>query len=252
MTDQPPATAAGVAAPLGRESVTGLILAGGQARRMREAAERGAGGPPMLPDCLADWQGWDKGLVLLGGQPLLWHAQRFLAPQVARLLISANRYLELYGRYGEAFGDDPTLGDAQGPLAGIATALARIHTPWLAVLPVDVPHPPADLFVRLAAALHEDGRARVAFASIRDGDTERDQPLCMLLHSSLQEDIRAFLFAGERRVRSWLGRVGALRVHFQGGEGVFGNINTPQDLAMMAGPVPRAARAPHRSQCRKS
>lgn len=229
MTDRPVSTETGPAAPT---SVTGLILAGGQARRMQAAGEQfgGAAGSLMPPQCRADWQGWDKGLMLLDGEPLVQHARRFLAPQTVRLLISANRYPGLYAQYGDVFGDDPDLGEAQGPLAGIASALARVQTPWLAVLPVDVPHPPRDLFIRLAAALRQEGHARVAFASTRQGDAGRDHPLCMLLRTDLQTDLRAFLQAGERRVMSWLERNGALRVCFEDGEDAFRNINTPLDL----------------------
>ncbi len=53
--------------------ITGLVLAGGLARRMG---------------------GIDKGLVDLGGKPMIEHVLAALRPQVGRLLINANRNLE--------------------------------------------------------------------------------------------------------------------------------------------------------------
>ena len=46
-----------------------------------------------------------KGLVQLRGEPLAGHAARRLAPQVGRLIISANRNADSYARYGEVVGD---------------------------------------------------------------------------------------------------------------------------------------------------
>ena len=51
----------------------------------------------------------------------------------------------------------PVVGDLlagfQGPLAGIATAMAVAETPWILTLPCDGPYPPADLAQRLALSL---------------------------------------------------------------------------------------------------
>ena len=67
-----------------RQALAGLVLAGGQGSRMG---------------------GRDKGLVQLRGEPLAGHAARRLAPQVGRLIISANRNADSYARYGEVVGD---------------------------------------------------------------------------------------------------------------------------------------------------
>src|SRR5512145_2761512 len=60
-------------------TVTGLVLAGGQARRMG---------------------GSDKGLVPVAGRPMVEHVIAALRPQVGSILISANRNYERYARYG--------------------------------------------------------------------------------------------------------------------------------------------------------
>jgi len=57
-----------------RSEVTGIVLAGGLGRRMS-----------------ADGQGVDKGLQPFRGRPMAQHAIERLAPQVAALIINANR-----------------------------------------------------------------------------------------------------------------------------------------------------------------
>ena len=59
--------------------ITGIILAGGEGRRMG---------------------GIDKGLTLFRGRPLIEHVIERLQPQVCDIAISANRCLDDYGRYG--------------------------------------------------------------------------------------------------------------------------------------------------------
>ncbi|HCW21924.1 MAG TPA: molybdenum cofactor guanylyltransferase, partial [Achromobacter sp.] len=81
-----------------------MILAGGQGSRMNQQ---------------------DKGLVLLRGQPLVAHVADRLAPQVGRLIVSANRHQDRYAQYGQVVEDgEPALGAFQGPLLGIAAGLA--------------------------------------------------------------------------------------------------------------------------------
>ena len=59
-------------------TVTGVILAGGQARRMG---------------------GEDKGLILFNHKPLIAHVITTLKPQVDTLIINANRNAEKYATY---------------------------------------------------------------------------------------------------------------------------------------------------------
>ena len=76
-------------------NVTGIILAGGQGRRMG---------------------GVDKGLQLLGGKPMIDHVIARLAPQVVEIVINANQNLESYAKFGYPVAPDVTGGFA-GPLA---------------------------------------------------------------------------------------------------------------------------------------
>jgi len=193
-----------------RPLLTGLILAGGQASRMQ------AGSGERI----------DKGLLDLCGAPLVAHARRYLEPRVGEVWISANRHHDLYSRYGRVVSDDPALGQGSGPLAGVATALRRIDTPWLMVIPVDVPRLPADLASRLACSVAQSG-ARIAYAA-----SAGPHPLCMLLHHDLWHNLFEFLQSGGRQVQRWQKLNHAQEVLFPDDEHVFFNINTPEDLCL--------------------
>ena len=62
-----------------REDVTGIVLAGGQGRRMG---------------------GVDKGLVSFRGSPMAAHAIARLAPQVGAIVVNANQYADAYAALG--------------------------------------------------------------------------------------------------------------------------------------------------------
>ncbi|NYT62423.1 molybdenum cofactor guanylyltransferase [Alcaligenaceae bacterium] len=219
--------------------LTGLVLAGGQGRRMQgaagsltDASSSGvAPGPETLvqasrtgtPISRVQGPAQEKGLLQLRGLALVEHARRRLAPQVGQVLISANTHLDAYAEYGFVIPDDQILGDYSGPLAGIASALRHVATPWLMVLPVDVPLPPADLIARLCEAV-SGSDAQIAYARSENGV----HPLCMLLHVSLKQGLYDFLLAGERKVQFWQRQNHAVTVHFEGA--AFFNINTQQDL----------------------
>ncbi len=213
-----------------RTAFTGLVLAGGLARRMQGAGSRR---PPdqvnqhsALPGFSAETE---KGLALLRGEPLVAHACRALASQVDSVLISANRHTEQYARYGQVISDDPVLGNDLGPLAGVAQGLATITTEWLAVMPVDVLGIPADMVARLADGATQHG-AHAAYAVNAVGQSERAHPLCMIVHRSMAADLQAFIQAGDRKVFMWMSRISAVPVRFESNEQAFANINTLDDL----------------------
>lgn len=210
-------------AELDRGEVAGLVLAGGQGSRMN---------------------GQDKGLVVLHGEPMVAHVARRLAPQVGRLIISANRHADRYGRYGEVVADgDPGLGAWQGPLMGIAAALqvvcrqrafepgvaaSNLSTPqWLVVAPCDTPFLPADMASRLigaALAAHSPMAYAVAHGQRHSA--------CMALRTSLRPGLLAYLQGGDRKVGLWQARTGAVQVLFDDAPPhAFMNVNTPEDLA---------------------
>lgn len=180
--------------------VTGLILAGGEGRRVGGA---------------------DKGLLEFSGRSLVAHALERLAPQVDGLLISANRNLDIYRSYGHPVVIDDSA-ERLGPLAGIAAGLRACPTPWLAVVPCDCPHFPRDLVARLMAGM---GAAPLAFAATRQGI----QPAFLLCRRDLLPTLYAALGAGERKLRAWCYTQGAAMVEFPDAS-AFANLNTQAAL----------------------
>lgn len=183
------------------DQVTGVILAGGRARRMG---------------------GEDKGLVEIAGRPMVaWILDR-LAPQVDDVLINANRNQERYAAFGIAVVGD-TMPDFAGPLAGMAAALAQADTPWIATVPCDGPFLPADLVSRLQAACERE-QAEIAVAH----DGERMQPVYALIPTALRASLEAFLQAGERKIDLWYARHRLALADFSDQRDTFVNVNTPE------------------------
>jgi molybdenum cofactor guanylyltransferase len=183
--------------------ITGVILAGGQGRRMG---------------------GIDKGLQSLNGRPLVQWVLERLAPQVDRVLISANRNLPRYAAFGcEVLPD--RIPDFAGPLAGLHAALAHAVTPLLLTVPCDSPLLPADLAGRLhMALLAQDADLAVA----RAGD--RVQRAFCLLRRELLPSLEAFLAGGGRKVGLWHDTLDVVEVAFDDESEAFSNINTAGEL----------------------
>ena len=190
-----------------RTWVTGVLLAGGRAERMG---------------------GRDKGLLPLAGEPLIAHGVRRLKPQVAELLISANRHREDYQQFGCRVVDDGADARFCGPLAGMRAALGAAATPWVLTAPCDSPLLPPDYAVRMLAALA--GTEAVVSVAYGEGCW---QPVFALLSVGLREDLAAWLAAGEGGVGRWLQRHQPVQVEFPNRPELFRNINTPADLARL-------------------
>ena len=188
--------------PPTRETITGVILAGGRARRMG---------------------GVDKGLVPFANRPLIEWVIDGLAPQVAGLLINANRNMEQYGAYGyPVIGD--TIADFQGPLAGFVSAMAAAQTAWIVTAPCDGPYPASDLVVRLCTALDSE-QAEIAVAT----DGKRMQPVYALIPVNLAASLNRFLAAGERKIDLWYARHRIALADLSDRPDSFININSSQD-----------------------
>jgi len=185
--------------------IAGLILAGGQGRRMGGVA---------------------KALLPLAGRPLAAHVIARLAPQVALLALSANGDPALLAGFGlPVLADLP--GEAgEGPLAGVRAELrwaAAEGADALVTAATDTPFLPGDLVDRLATP------GGAAFAGYR-GRAHYTAALWPLAEA---ERIGALFASDERRLRVALGA--ATEVGFDAlPEDPFANLNTPGDLAAAA------------------
>lgn len=189
-----------------KDRVTGVILAGGQGRRMGMA---------------------DKGLQPFDGKPMVKHVIDRIVSQVSRLIINANRNGETYRSFGYAVFTDKPL-DYSGPLAGFLTGLRHCKTPYLVSVPCDTPFLPHELVEKLAGALEKE-QADLAVACVRSGDVCRVQPVFSLMKKSLRPHLESFLENGGRKIDGWTSTLKAIEVCFDDTH-AFENINTPDDL----------------------
>jgi molybdenum cofactor guanylyltransferase len=194
------------------EAITGLVLAGGQGSRMG---------------------GVDKGLQGHAGRPLAQHALDRLRPQVARLMVNANRHLAAYAAFGVPVVPD-ALSAYPGPLAGFLAGLEACETPWLLTVPCDAPLFPTDLVERLAHAAAQ-AEADMAMASAGPPEQARSQPVFCLLKTSLRDSLARYLAGGERQVERWARSQRHAVAHFDDA-GAFTNVNTLAELAALQPP----------------
>ena len=184
--------------------ITGVILAGGQGRRMGTV---------------------DKGLRELRGKAMAaWVIERF-APQVDEVLINANQNLDVYARFGYRVIPDE-IGGFAGPLAGLQRGLSEASHPLVATSPCDTPFLPADLVARLHAAL-EAGAAQLAVA--RTGD--QPHPVFCVCRRDVLPHLTAFLQQGGRKIDAWYATLKVVEVVFDDQPDAFSNINTPSELS---------------------
>ena len=187
-------------------AISAVLLAGGRARRMG---------------------GGDKGLLPVAGKCLgEWTLAR-LMPQADEILISANRNIADYARWGHCVVSDSEP-DFAGPLAGICAAMVRAEGEWILSAPCDSPLLPVDLAARLLAG------ARAADAEIavaRAGG--RTQPVFLLARRDLRADLEDFLRGGDRKIDLWYPRHRFVEVDFPDAE-AFLNANTAEELESLA------------------
>lgn len=197
-----------------RAQITGLILAGGQGSRLG---------------------GIDKGLQVFEGQPLAQHALQRLAPQVGRVMISANRNLDVYQRMGvPVWPDEPSSTGYEGPLAGFLAGLAHCETPYLVTVPCDSPRMPVDLAQRLWQGLQDDA-ADVAIAATRRGGELKLEPVFCLMKRALQASLQHYMQSGQRKIERWTAEQRRAVVVFDDAS-AFANVNTPDELAALQTP----------------
>lgn len=199
---------------LQKNTIAGVILAGGKASRMMFR---------------------DKPLLQLSGKSLIDHVVERAAPQVGQLLVSVNRNIQ-----GYAYLQRPIVSDTgepyRGPLVGIYSAMRWLDEPGrrgryshIACFPGDVPWFPGNVVNRLALALVEAG---ADLALCKTGG--QLQPLFSLWSLStlpILEDAIAKGLCGPKLI---LTKLETVEVQFGNNSQLdFKNINTPSDLSAL-------------------
>jgi molybdopterin-guanine dinucleotide biosynthesis protein A len=204
---------AGAASGTQRAAVTGVVLAGGQGRRMGTV---------------------DKGLVALDGRPMVRHVLQRFAPQVDEILINANQHLDDYAAMGYRVIPD-AIGGFAGPLAGLHVGLAQAAHALVATVPCDSPFLPLDLVARLRTALDTEG-ADLAVART----FAQPHPVFALVRTRVLPHLTRFLEGGGRKIDAWYATLAAVEVAFDDEADAFRNINTVDELS-----AADAQRRPH-------
>ncbi|MBY6005110.1 molybdenum cofactor guanylyltransferase MobA [Salipiger bermudensis] len=199
----------------------GVILAGGLATRMG---------------------GGDKGLLEIGGAPLLQRVIDRLAPQVAELALNANGDAARFESYGLPVLPDSIAG-FPGPLAGVLAGLdwaAEQGADSIVTVAADTPFFPCDLVPHLLLAAEGAPHPLALACTPRSGDEAlksgggkriNRHPTFGLWPVALADDLRAALQDGLRKVVLWTDRHGAGEALFPAEPfDPFFNVNTPEDL----------------------
>ena len=191
--------------------VIGILLAGGQARRMG---------------------GGDKCLRELAGRTLLSRIIDRARPQVDALVLNANGDPARFAAYGLPVAPDVIEGFA-GPLAGVLTGMDwaaknAAQARFIATFPTDAPFLPRDMVARLLAAVVDDA-ADLACAT----SAGRTHPVAGLWPIALRADLRrAMRDEDMRKIDAWTARYRLARVDWPADPvDPFFNANRPEDLA---------------------
>ncbi len=189
-----------------RTKITGVVLAGGQARRMG---------------------GVDKGLIEFNGRPLVAYAIDALKHITDEIMINANRNHSDYKQF-----DYPVISDQsatfEGPLAGILSAMKAAKTPTVLLLPCDCPLIDGRYLDRFWLTMQsEQAECCVAF------DGKRIHPVFLLLECRLMQSLELYLAGGQRKIDFWLNQHRLARVDYSDHAEMFENINSPNELAKL-------------------
>ena len=186
----------------------GLILAGGQGRRMGGA---------------------DKALLRLAGRPLAAHAIARLGPQCGALALNANGDAARLAAFGL-----PVLADEiadAGPLAGVLAGLRLARENgfgFLCTLSVDAPFAPRDLVAGLHAARRDADTTMAVAAS-----GGRRHHVIALWPVALEAGLRrALVEEGLRKAETFVDRQAPAIVEWPTTpHDPFFNVNRPEDIA---------------------
>jgi molybdenum cofactor guanylyltransferase len=199
-----------------------IILAGGEGKRM---------------------DGEDKGLVLYNNKPLIESVIERIKPQVDNIVISANRNIERYKKFGYPVVNDSASNQGnnkniyQGPMAGIAAALPQCKNEWVFIIACDMPLISDTIVPQLEASLktddlkidslktgHRNNKKTIAIAEVN-----KKFQLAMLLNKNLLPSIQLSLKNDQLKLMQWVNSNNISPVSFSA-ENEFRNVNYFKDL----------------------
>jgi molybdopterin-guanine dinucleotide biosynthesis protein A len=173
--------------------------------------------------------GQEKGLLLLGGEPLIQRVIARVAPLADEILITTNKLADYQFLGLPLF---PDLLPGTGALGGLYTALSAASEPILAVVACDMPFVSPTILELARDRLVESG-ADVAIPYTAEGY----EPFhAVYRRESCLPVVEGALHLGERRLISWFSGVSVVtleeaQVKTYDPEGLaFWNLNTPEEF----------------------
>ena len=187
-----------------RSEITGIVIAGGNSRRM----------------------GADKGLILFGGKPLISYPVEKLLETCTQVIISANSHH--YDFLGLPVINDLATGG--GPMMGIWSSLMSSSTEYNLVLSCDMPLITAGLLQHLI----DSANGCTAAIAWHRGFAE---PLCGIYSRSLMKELENHIREGKFKLITFLEKIEACQIEIDKKlpfyhENLFLNVNTPQEVKL--------------------
>lgn len=180
-------------------SLLGVILAGGQSRRMGNI---------------------DKHSVSFGGKTLIKHISERFLPQVNNLIINANNKDQF-----EGYKVVPDWESSLGPISGIYASLNYAREKGfqkIVTIPCDTPFIPTDFVVRLLQL--QDNPCVVASSG------GQLHPVLALWDISIINDVKASIEKEEYKLMNLIKKLNYVECEWTEKRDPFFNINTPADI----------------------
>lgn len=199
--------------------VFGLILAGGESRRIKTIAQ-------------------DKFLLQIGQKTLIEHCITVLQKSISTIHISSNNFKAIEQSLSDHFLENiSTSSDGQflgcGPLAGIYSALylykqKELNEPFTHALciPADSPF----ISKKVIDNLILEGRKNPS-KIITCADPKKTHYACSLWPVSLTTDLKNYLLQEKRSIKGFFKEQDTKTIFFDNKEKWFFNINTPEDYS---------------------
>jgi len=181
------------------ELISCIILAGGEGKRVG---------------------GQDKGLIEYKDKKLIEHVIARMKPQVDEIIISANRNIQQYEKFGYKVVSDTT-DNYLGPLAGINSALTLCSYDLLLVVACDMPDLPIDLAAKLFTGIIN--------SDLAIAETEDRLQLSFMFKRTLSDSVNQSLHERNLRLMRWVMQQQPTIINFKN-TSAFNNINQPINL----------------------
>ena len=187
-----------------------IILAGGEGKRM---------------------DGEDKGLVFYNNKPLIKSVIEKIEPQINNVVISANRNIDRYKKFGHPVVNDLASTQEnnkniyQGPLAGIAAALPFCTTEWVFIIACDMPLISNNIVSQLTGGIKNNTETK----NIVIAEINKSLQLAMLLNTNLLFSIESSLKNNQLKLMQWVKSNPVEVIKFTN-ENEFKNFNYFKDL----------------------